>query len=61
MLIKAPILTYPDFDQSFTIYTDAFRIGLGAVLSQIRDKKKHVIVFASRSLNPVEKNYSVID
>ena len=61
MLVKAPILTYPDFDQPFVIYTDASGIGLGAVLSQIRNKKEHVIAYASRSLNPAEKNYSVTD
>jgi hypothetical protein len=61
MLIKAPILTYPDFDKSFVIYTDASGIGLGAVLSQIKEGKEHVIAYASRSLNPAEKNYSVTD
>jgi hypothetical protein len=62
MLVKAPILSYPDFNKSFIIYTDASGIGLGAVLSQIKeDEKEHVIAYASRSLNPAEKNYSVTD
>src|SRR5438552_14890920 len=61
MLIKVFILTYSDFDQPFVIYTDASGIGLGVILSQIKDKREQVIAYASRSLNPAEKNYSVTD
>src|SRR5215469_4907008 len=62
MLVKAPILTYPDFDKSFIIYTDASGIGLSTVLTQKKaDRKEHIIAYASRSLNPAEKNYSVTD
>ena len=61
-LTTAPILIYPNFDQPFTLYTDASQIGLGAVLSQKGDDgKEHVIVYASRSLNPAEKNYSTTE
>ena len=32
------------------------------VLSQVKDgEKEHIIAYASRSLNPAEKNYSVTD
>ena len=56
MLIQAPVLTYPDFNQPFIIYTDALGIGLGAVLSQQgNDGREHVIAYASRSLNQAEK------
>src|SRR4051812_32339267 len=58
-LINAPILQYPNFDETFYLYTDASEIGLGAVLTQ-KDKegREHPIAYASRSLTPAEKNYS---
>jgi hypothetical protein len=62
MLIKSPVLVYPDFEQPFILYTDASGTGLGAMLSQLQDDgKEHVIAYASRSLNQAEQNYSVTD
>src|SRR5215211_6931620 len=62
MLIKMPILGYPDFNKPFIIHTDASGIGLGAVLSQKnKDEKEHVIAYASRTLSPAEKNYTITD
>ena len=61
-LILAPILSYPDFELPFILYTDASGTGLGAVLSQKqKDGKEHVISYASRSLNTHEQNYPVTD
>ena len=61
-LINAPILCYPDFEKGFVLETDASVRGLGAVLSQKQgDGKLHPIGFASRSLTPPEKNYSITD
>ena len=61
-LIEAPILCYPRFgpDESFLLETDASSIGLGAVLSQKQsDGEYHPIAYASRSLQPSEKNYGI--
>ena len=58
-LIEAPILTHPNFDKLFLIYTDASGIGLGAILSQKDDQnRERVIRYASRRTNETESNYS---
>ena len=58
-LVQAPVLAYPRFDHQaseFMLQTDASAVGLGAVLEQ----DGHVIAYASRSLTPSERQYSVI-
>ena len=61
-LISAPILAYPDFNKPFLLMTDASATGLGVVLSQqSEDKQEKVIAYASRVLQPAERNYSVTE
>ena len=60
-LMSTPILQYPDFSLPFILYTDASGSGLGAVLAQKKDKKDHVIAYASRSMSKTERNYSITD
>lgn len=61
-LTMAPVLMYPDFEKEFTLYTDASGFALGAVLAQVgKDKKEHVIAYASRSLTKAEQNYTVTE
>src|SRR5581483_9694113 len=61
-LINHPILIYPNYQKPFLVITDASGIGLGAVLAQENDKgNEGVIMYASRSLTPAEKNYPITE
>ena len=57
------VFSYPLFgsDQEFILETDASGVGLGAVLSQEQDGLVHPIAYASRSLDPHEKNYGITE
>ncbi len=53
-------MAFPDYSVPFSLYTDASALGLGAVLIQPDTRgKNHAIVYASRTLNQAEANYSV--
>ena len=56
-LTTAPILARPDLNEDFILYTDASRIGLGAVLSQVQEGKEQVIAYASKTTNNSQSNY----
>ena len=61
-LSSAPVLSYPSFEKDFVLETDASIEGVGAVLSQRQDDEQlHPIAFASRSLSPAERNYSITE
>lgn len=57
MLMKPPVMAYPDFNLPFTLHTDASEKGIGAILYQHQDGKLRVIGYASRTLSPAERNY----
>lgn len=59
-LITPPILQYPNFEKEFYLSTDASNIAIGAVLSELSDSKDLPIAYASRALNPSERNYPTI-
>ena len=57
LLTTSPITAFPDFSQSFRLYTNASTAGLGAILVQVRDGKERIICCILRSLNQAEKAY----
>ena len=57
LLTNAPVLAIPEGDDGFVIYSDASKMGLGAVLMQ----KGNVIAYASRQLKDYERNYPTHD
>lgn len=57
-LVSSPVLAYANFLLPFILEVDASHGGLGAVLSQEQEGKVRPIAYASRSLDPSEKNYS---
>ncbi|GKV24406.1 hypothetical protein SLEP1_g34021 [Rubroshorea leprosula] len=56
-LVSAPILTIPDDNGGFTIFSDASMKGLRCVLMQ----HGKVVAYASRQLKPYERNYPTHD
>ncbi|GFX49431.1 retrovirus-related Pol polyprotein from transposon 17.6 [Trichonephila clavipes] len=60
-LVSPPILKQADFSKPFLIRTDASNYALGAVLLQGEDKEEHPVEFASRLLNPAERNYATTE
>jgi hypothetical protein len=60
---SAPVLVLPDRNQPFRIEADGSGFATGAVLSQLssEDNKWHPVVFLSKSLNEVERNYQIHD
>ncbi|OAP07750.1 hypothetical protein AXX17_AT2G09100 [Arabidopsis thaliana] len=57
MLTSAPVLTLPEVDEPYMVYTDASIMGLGCVLMQ----KGSVIAYTSRQLRKHEGNYPTHD
>jgi len=60
-LCKEPLLQSPDFEQLFTVQTDASEHGLGAVLLQGEQGHLKPIAYISRKLLPRETRYSTVE
>ncbi|CAN6566343.1 unnamed protein product [Malus baccata var. baccata] len=61
LLTTTPIIVPPDWSLPFELMCDASDYALGAVLGQRRDKRPHVIYYASRTLNDAQLNYSTTE
>ena len=62
LLTNAPVLAFPNFELDFILETDASGDGLGAVLAQKhQDGGIRPVAFASRTLQPHEKNYGATE
>jgi hypothetical protein len=59
-LISAPVVSFPDYNKPFIVYTDASKISLSAILCQIQDGEEKVIAYAARQLKPAETKYHII-
>ncbi|XP_024011409.1 uncharacterized protein LOC112086670 [Eutrema salsugineum] len=57
-LVSAPIVQAPDWSLPFEVMTDASDYAVGAVLRQKKDKKLHVIYYASCTLDSAQENYA---
>ncbi|KAG1545924.1 hypothetical protein G6F49_010652 [Rhizopus delemar] len=58
-LTSTPILSRPDFNKPFILITDASKLGLGAILTQLDDNGyEHPVIYASRGLKSTESNYA---
>ena len=61
LLTFAPIMQAPDWSLPFESMCDASDYAVGVVLGQRKDKKPHVIYYASRTLNNAQMNYTTTE
>ena len=57
LVSREALLSYPNFNEPFEVYTDASKLHLGSVISQ----KGKPIAFYGRKLNPAQVNYTSIE
>ena len=60
-LVSGPIVQPPDWDLPFEIMCDTSDYAVGAVLGQRKDKKTHVIYYASRTLDDAQMRYATTE
>ena len=61
LLTSAPIMQPPDWTLPFEIMCDASDCAIGAVLGQRRDRKPHVLYYASKTLSEAQRNYTTTE
>jgi len=57
-LYTTPVLAYPNFELPFILTTDASKLAVAAVLSQVQDGVDRPIAYASRQMNRAEQAYN---
>jgi len=57
-LCTTPVLAYPNFELPFILTTDASKVGVAAILSQVQDGVQRPIAYASRQVNKAGKAHS---
>ncbi|CAA7051806.1 unnamed protein product [Microthlaspi erraticum] len=60
-LVSAPVVQPPNWELPFEIMCDASDYAVGAVLGQRKDKKLHVIYYASRTLDEAQCKYATTE
>ena len=58
-LIEAPVLAYPDPFYPFLLDTDASKVRIGVVLSQVVEGKERPMAYFSSALSQPQRNYCV--
>jgi len=58
MLCTTPVLAHPNFELPFILTTDASKLAVAAVLSQVQDVVERPIPYASRQMKRAEQAYS---
>jgi hypothetical protein len=56
--LSTPVLAFPDFSLPFILTTDASKVAVAAVLSQVQNGVEQPIAFASRQKNKAEQSYT---
>jgi hypothetical protein len=56
-LCTTPVLAYSDFNLPFILTTDASKIPVAAILSQVQDGVERPITYASRQMTKADQAY----
>lgn len=60
-LMSPQVLTFPNFNETFIVTTDASDFAMGAILSQGEVPHDRPIQYFSKTLNSAQRNYSTIE
>ncbi|KAG9392766.1 hypothetical protein J8273_5907 [Carpediemonas membranifera] len=61
LIMRRPILAYPDYSRTLIVRTDASTAGCGGVLLQEKDGEEQVIAYTSHRFTEAEQRWSTIE